>query len=322
MMRSGWALGMTAALALALTGPAAAREPDEGVSVGSGSYVRYAYPAGMLENSAAQQFTALKQQAQVKGALLPPNHPTNLRLRKIAGDLLPFAPKWNARAKDWRWEVVTINSGTVNAFCMPGGKIAFFTGILDKLKLTDDEVAMIMGHEVAHALREHARARAVKSTLTNITGRVVGGLILGQAGESLGAGAANLFTLKFSRGDETDADLVGMELAARGGYNPASGITLWEKMSALSKGQPPQWLSTHPANETRIGTIKSHLKEVDGLYERARAARTSGQPPPQLPREEQNGRPPAPAQQVPPARGPQTNPGGTLPEQRPLPIPR
>ncbi len=265
--------------ALFATTVAMAREPD-GVTVGNPSILRKLVPVASIENSAAQQFVALKNQANSKRALLPPNHPQSERLRRIARELLPFAEKWNPRAKEWKWEVVAINSNNINAFCMPGGKIAFFTGILEQLQLTDDEVAMVMGHEIAHALREHARERAAKSTLTNVGGRIIGSLIFGQAGEALGAGASNLLTLKFSRDDEKEADLVGMELAARAGYNPASGVTLWEKMGRASKGAPPQWMSTHPASDTRIQLIKDHLKEVDGLYERAKAAKAGGGTPP------------------------------------------
>ena len=270
-------LALAAGLAAAGTAFALAKEPDDGgVIVGRGSLVRYLYPASFMESSAAQQYTALKQEATSKRALLPPNHQTSERLRRIAKELLPFADKWNPRAKAWVWEVVAIQSGTVNAFCMPGGKIAFFTGIIDKLQLSDDEVALVMGHEIAHALREHSRARAVKSTVTQVASRVIGAMILGQAGEAIGAQAGGLLMLKFSRDDEKEADLVGMELAARAGYNPAAGVSLWEKMSAMAKGAPPQWLSTHPAGETRIQLIKDHLKEVEGLYERARAAKASG----------------------------------------------
>lgn len=270
MRRLSVSLLLVALLAPMTTVSAVAREPEEGVKVGNASYLRRLIPAQTLETSAQQQFVVLKQQAGTKGALLPPNAPQNLRLRRIAADILPHVEKWNPRAKDWRWEVVTIKSGNVNAFCMPGGKIAFFTGILDKLQLTDDEVAIVMGHEIAHALREHARARAVKSAITNVGARVMGALIFGQGGEAIGAAGGNLLTLRFSRSDETDADLVGLELAARAGYDPAAGVRLWEKMSRIAGGAPAQWLSTHPASATRIQTIKSHLGEVAGLYERAK----------------------------------------------------
>jgi predicted Zn-dependent protease len=307
-------------LALAVAVPATARDPDDGVKVGRPSILRHLYPAASLESAASQQFLALRNQASTKGVLLPPNHPQTVRLRRIARDILPFTHKWNDRAKGWKWEVVAIQSPSINAFCMPGGKIAFFTGILDKLQLTDDEVAMIMGHEMAHALREHARERAVKSNITNWSARIVGALIAGQAGEMAGAGVAGLATLQFSRSDETESDLVGMELAARAGYNPTAAVSLWEKMATASKGQPPQWFSTHPAHDTRIKTIKDHLKEVEGLYERAKAAKVAGERPP-MPNAAE---PKVPPSQPVPQPGQSTVPLGekSFPDQRSLPVPR
>jgi predicted Zn-dependent protease len=288
MRRSALALALSVALVASLTA-AIAREPEDGVKIGNPSSLRKLVSAERIEKSASLQFGQLKSQAQAKHALLPPDHPQNVRLRRIARDLLPHADKWNPRAKDWRWEVVTLQSRNINAFCMPGGKIAFFTGILERLQLTDDEAAMIMGHEIAHALREHARERAAKMTLTSLTGRIVGTLLFGQAGDILGAAGSNLLTLKFSRDDEREADLVGMELAARAGYDPAAGITLWEKMTAAAKGAPPQWMSTHPSGESRIQLIKDHLKDVQSLYERAKAAKAAGSAPDSLRREQSKG---------------------------------
>jgi predicted Zn-dependent protease len=265
------------ALMLAVPTAALAQTPGTdtgGVKVGNPSILRKLVSAEKLENAAGEQYTQLTRQAFQKGALVQDGNPQLARLRAIAKDLLPHANKFNDRAKDWRWDVNLIASPQINAFCMPGGKIAFFTGILEKLKLTDDEVAMVMGHEIAHALREHARTRAVKGTLSNVGGQILGSLILGgQFGQQVGAQAGGLLTLKFSRGDETDADLVGMELAARAGYDPRAGVTLWEKMSGANKGAPPQWMSTHPSGATRITTIKNHLKEVLPLYETAAAGR-------------------------------------------------
>jgi predicted Zn-dependent protease len=198
-----------------------------------------------------------------------------MRLRAVAERIVPFSYEWNPRARQWRWEVNLIGSKQINAWCMPGGKIAFYTGILEQLELNDAEVAAVMGHEVAHALREHARERMGKSTATSIGARVGGALIAGALGidpritDYAAQGAANLLTLKFSREDESEADLVGIELAARAGYNPRGGITLWEKMSAKAKGAPPQWLSTHPAGSTRIHDIEKNLPKVMPLYERA-----------------------------------------------------
>lgn len=265
---------VAAALALMATVPVLAREPDDGgVKIGRKSYLAKLISAEKIEQSSALQYDQMTRQAFQKRALVEPDHPQAQRLKRIFKDLEPHTLKFNERAKDWKWEVSLINSPQINAFCMPGGKIAFFTGILEKLKLTDDEAAMIMGHEMGHALWEHARERAAKTNITNIGSRVVGGLLFGQAGEVIGAAGASLATLKFSRNDETEADLIGLELAARAGYDPRAGITLWEKMSAASKGAPPQWLSTHPSGSSRIDTIKKNLPDVMPLYERAKAKR-------------------------------------------------
>ncbi len=263
------ALGL--AVMVGLAGPAASQD-TEGVKVSRKSVFRYVVGAETIEKQAGLQYVQMTRQAFQKNALLPETHPTVQRLRRISKDLLPGAQKFNERAKDWQWEVNALQSSQINAFCMPGGKIAFFTGILDKLQLTDDEVAMVMGHEIGHALWEHARERAGKSMAVN-AGRVVATLIFGQLGDVVGAGAGSLAALKFSRNDELEADLIGMELAARAGYDPRAGITLWEKMGQAAKGAPPQWLSTHPSGKTRIDIIKKHLPEVMGLYERNRLRR-------------------------------------------------
>ena len=263
-------------LPAALSGaPAMAKDdvPKEGIDVGKTSRLAKLVPAEQVERSAAQQYQQMKQQAAQQRALAPDNHPQVVRLRAIAQRLLPFTPKWSDRAKLWQWEVNLINSKQINAFCMPGGKIAFYTGILDTLKMTDDEVAAVMGHEIAHALREHARARMGKQAATsvgiNIASQVFG---LGNLGHAALGASANLLTLKFSRDDETEADLVGLELMSRAGYDPRAGITLWQKMQAASKGAPPQWMSTHPSSDSRIKEIQKHLPEVLPLYERAKKA--------------------------------------------------
>ena len=243
----------------------------EGVEVGKNSKFAKLVPAGDVEQAAAGQYQKMMQEAAAKNALLPPDHPQSKRLQAIAQKIIPFSYEWNPRAKDWKWEVNILNSNQINAFCMPGGKIAFYTGILEQLKLTDDEVAMIMGHEVAHALREHARERMGKNAATSIGANVLGGLLgLGNSGAQVLGMGGQLLTLKFGREDESEADLVGMELAARAGYNPKAGVSLWQKMGAASKGAPPQFLSTHPSGPTRIKDIEANLPKVEPLYERAR----------------------------------------------------
>jgi predicted Zn-dependent protease len=246
-----------------------AQTKPEGVEVKKSSFLLL--PASTVERSATQQYGQLMRAAQQKNALN--RDPQQLeRLRGIAREMIPHATRFNPGATKWQWEVNLISSKTVNAFCMPGGKIAFFTGILDALQLTDDEVASIMGHEIGHALLEHGRARMSEQVAKSI-GISIAAIVLnlGQLSTEVLAQAANLaVSLPYARSQETDADLVGLELAARSGHDPRAAVTLWQKMSQLGqktgKGQPPQFLSTHPANETRIKQIEATLPKVMPLY--------------------------------------------------------
>ena len=244
----------------------------DGVDVGKPSSVRNLVPAGALENQAAQQYGQLKRQAAAKGALGPDDHPQVRRLRAIAARLIPFVDRFNPRARQWQWEVNLIGSKQINAFCMPGGKIAFFSGILDTLKLTDDEVAIVMGHEVAHALREHARARMAKNQMTQLGATLLGELVGGGRYTGAFQMGGNLLTLKFSRDDESEADVVGLDLAARAGYDPRAAVSLWQKMAAANSRAPLEFLSTHPAGDSRIKEIEKHLPQVMPLYAKAQRA--------------------------------------------------
>jgi predicted Zn-dependent protease len=161
-------------------------------------------------------------------------------------------------------------SKELNAFCMPGGKIAFYSGILKTLQLSDDEVATIMGHEVAHALREHARERMGKSAATRLGAGLLSSLLgLGNVGDMALSMGGQLLSLQFSRADESEADVVGMDLAARAGYDPRAGVRLWQKMMQASQGAPPEFLSTHPSGASRIADIEGKLPKVMPLFEQA-----------------------------------------------------
>jgi predicted Zn-dependent protease len=256
--------GLLGAAALA---PAWARE---GVDVGPKSKFAGLVSAEQLEAAGGQQYAQMMREAAQQRALAPMEHPQAQRLRYIAQRIVPFSYEWNDRARQWKWEVNLLGSPQLNAFCMPGGKIAFYYGILEKLQLEDDEVAAIMGHEVAHALREHARERMGKTAATNGVIELGSALLgLGNLGRGLAGLGGQLLTLRFSREDESEADLVGIELSARAGYDPSAAVRLWEKMMSANKGAPPQWLSTHPASGTRIRDIQANLSKVAGLYARA-----------------------------------------------------
>lgn len=202
------------------------------------------------------------------------------RVRQIASRLTGATGVFRKDAPSWKWEVNVISSGELNAWCMPGGKLAVYTGLIDTLRLTDDELAAVMGHEIAHALREHGREKASQSVGLGVAASIGGALIgsyygvdsdLGQS--VLGAVGELAFMRPNSRGMEQEADRVGVELAARGGYDPHAAITLWEKMERGSGGQPPQWLSTHPSHQTRIADLRNYADRVRPLYLSARKGR-------------------------------------------------
>ncbi len=267
--RAAFAGSLAAGTALAF--PAWARE---GVQVDDSSSLAKLVPAEEIESAATQQYKEMLQQAASQKALAPNDHPQVVRLRAIAKRLIPFSNSPNlkstSRAASWQWEVNLIGSKQINAFCMPGGKIAFYSGILDQLQLSDDEVAQVMGHEIAHALREHARARMGKTAATQGAIELGASLLgLGGGGRYLAGMGGKLLTLRFGRDDESEADKIGLDLAARAGYDPRAGVTLWQKMGVASKGAPPQWLSTHPAGKTRIKDLESNIPSVQSLYDKA-----------------------------------------------------
>jgi len=228
--------------------------------------------SSQLNRMAAQAYTKLQADSSKKGTLNTDPALTR-RVRAIAVRITPQTRAFRADAPGWKWEVNTITSDELNAFCMPGGKIMFYSGLIKRLSLSDDEIAIVMGHEIAHALREHSREQ-VSQAMAAQTAIGVGAALLG-----LGQGATNLtnsayealIATRFSRLDETEADRIGLELSARAGYDPRAGVTLWQKMIKASGGNaPPEFLSTHPAGANRIREIQSLLPVVMPLYEAAR----------------------------------------------------
>jgi len=266
--------------------PVAAGGQDDGVPVSSMSRLRgLGGDARQFDQQSKLQYDQMLAQAHQKDAVATERNPQLIRLRAIAKRLIPFTARWNPDSANWKWEVNLLNSPTVNAFCMPGGRIAFYNGILTKLNLTDDEVAMVMGHEIAHALREHAREQAGKNTITSVGTRILGAVGSAYFGVDprLGDAAAGMVAqgaaLSFSRGDESEADLVGLDLAARAGYDPRAGIALWQKMSAVNKSQPLPFLSTHPSGSKRIEDMNKNLYLVLPVYARAKGLNPDALPP-------------------------------------------
>ena len=233
-----------------------------------------------LEKTAATQYQQLIQSESPKGNVNRDPKQSE-RVRGIAKRLIPQTGVFRKDALDWKWDVNVLTSSEVNAWCMPGGKIAVYTGLIEKLQITDDELAAVMGHEISHALREHGRERASQQLAAG-AGATLAGVVadiflpgsgqLATQGAELGSQVGVL--LPYSRVQETEADRMGVELAARAGYDPRAAIVLWQKMAKLSGGSaPPQLLSTHPSNEARMKDLAEFAQKVLPLYEQARATK-------------------------------------------------
>lgn len=197
---------------------------------------------------------------------------TAYRIKRILNELIPHTAVFRQDALKWKWEVNLIDSKQLNAWCMPGGKMAFYSGLIHSLKLNDAQIAAIMGHEMGHALREHSRERASRNYATSATISIAAQLLgLGGGVSSLANQVADVtFNLPNSREAEREADRIGIELAARAGYDPKESVGVWQKMAKLSKSHPPEILSTHPIYENRIADLQKYSRVVEPLYLAAR----------------------------------------------------
>jgi predicted Zn-dependent protease len=252
----------------------------ETVNTTQGGAIGISRPQTMLISSqemvqaATTEYAQLIAQAGQKGQL---NHNPEqaARIRRIADRLIPQTQVFRPDARAWNWEVNVLSSQEVNAWCMPGGKIAVYTGLIDKLQPSDDELAAVLGHEIAHALREHARERASEQAMAgmgiSILATVAGVGDVGQKGMEYAY--MGLRGLPNSRSQETEADRIGVELAARAGYDPRAAIGLWQKMSKVGGSEPLPFLSTHPSPGDRMQDLSVYSQRVLPLYEQTRQRR-------------------------------------------------
>ncbi|HTO51491.1 MAG TPA: M48 family metallopeptidase [Burkholderiales bacterium] len=264
-------LALTSAVAAAVVAGCATVHTTQAGAVGVDRSQAMLVSSAEVDKAASQEYAKTIAAARQKG-LLDQDPAQVQRVRTIANRLIVQTGAFRNDAPGWKWEVHVITSNQVNAWCMPGGKMAVYTALIEKLKLTDDELAAIMGHEIAHALREHGREQVSQQMATQLAvGIASAALGLGSGGTQLAGMVANVtFTLPNSRLHEQEADRIGVELAARAGYDPRAAVSVWEKMAkAESGGAPPQFLSTHPSAENRIKDLQVYADKVMPFYEAA-----------------------------------------------------
>ena len=223
--------------------------------------------ADAVNQSADKAYKDVLAQAQKQNAL-DRDPATVERVKRIASRLIPATGALRPDAPGWKWEMHVLSSKEVNAWCMPGGKIAVYTGLIDQLKPTDGELAAVMGHEIGHALREHGREQASQQMVEQL-GVGLLGAATGVNTQLAQTVADVTISLPHSRQQETEADRIGVELMARAGYDPHEAMSLWDKMSKLGGSQPPQFLSSHPSNASRIADVKQDADKVMPLYQAA-----------------------------------------------------
>ena len=267
-------LRILTAMALALSALAlgGCQTTTSGGSVGAERKQLMLVSSQQLDQMAAQGYNKLKAEAAAKGTLNTDGAMLQ-RVRAVAARIEPQTRVFRADAPGWKWEVNVITGNELNAFCMPGGKIMFYSGLIRQLSLSDDEIAVVMGHEISHALREHSReqvSQAIAAQSAIGLGAALLGLGQGSA-DMAGVAYQALIATRFSRTDENEADRIGLELTARAGYDPRAGISLWQKMiKASSGGRPPEFLSSHPTDSSRVQQIEALLPTVMPLYAAAR----------------------------------------------------
>ncbi|NLZ12239.1 MAG: M48 family metallopeptidase [Alcaligenaceae bacterium] len=253
-----------------LAGCAAVQTTGSGaVGIERKQYMSSLVSEQQLQQEAASQYNTLISQARAQGAL-DVNAAQTRRVQAITQRLIAQVGVFRPDAARWNWQVHVLKSNDVNAWCMPGGKIAVYTGLIDQLQASDAELAAVIGHEIAHALREHTREQVSQKMAANVGLSVLAAVTGSQATADLGGTLTEvMFTLPNSRTHEIEADRMGVELAARAGYDPYAAVTLWEKMGRLGGGGQPEFLSTHPSASTRIADLKAIAAQMMPLYEQS-----------------------------------------------------
>nr|WP_240702448.1 M48 family metallopeptidase [Trinickia terrae] len=242
------------------------------VRFGNATTFRNLIPSPALEEQAADEYADILHGAAQTGRLLPDSDARVKLARDIAAKVMPYALKWNDRVKNWKWEVNVVRSSEIRMYCLPGGKIVVYSGLFDRVHLNDDELGVLFGHEIAHALREHARERLGEQQSAQIgTGSIPQLFGLADLGATpLGIGS-QLLAMRYTPTDETEADVIGSDIAARAGFDPRAAVTLWDKLAAATHSNKEQgFIYVHPYSATRRHDIVKRLPDMLSLYAKAR----------------------------------------------------
>jgi predicted Zn-dependent protease len=218
-------------------------------------------------SASKQQYVQTMSKLSSEGKLVT-DPKLNKRIDTITGKLVAQAVQMRPDTRSWEWSVEIIDDPkTINAWCMAGGRMAIYTGLIQKVDPTDDELAQVMGHEISHALANHTAEKMSVAMASQLGALAVG--VAADSGAAMAgaqAAAALAVTLPNSRGAETEADRIGMELAAKAGYDPNAAVTLWQKMEKAGGGGPPQWLSTHPSPGNRQAELAALAPQMMAYY--------------------------------------------------------
>ncbi|WP_408463166.1 M48 family metallopeptidase [Paraburkholderia fungorum] len=246
--------------------------PNTQLRYGGYLVFRNLIPSPMLEAQAAEEFSQITYGAEHANRLYGDTDAHVTRVRSIVDKLIPYSLKWNERAKNWKWDVAVVRSPDIRMYCLPGGKIVVYSGLLDRVRLNDSELGMLIGHEIAHALREHARERLgeLQASQLDSSGTIPQLFGLADLGAApLGIGS-RLLEMKYESTDETEADVIGSDIASRAGFDPRAAVTLWDKLAAATRSDRDQgYIYVHPYTPARRQDIIKRLPDMLPLYAKA-----------------------------------------------------
>jgi predicted Zn-dependent protease len=244
------------------------RDPNGDLRVGNPIAMRGAAADAMLEQISAIEYRQLVADATAQRRLLSQTDSRVRRVQSVVDSLMPYALKWNDRSRNWNWEINVVRAPRLDAYCMPGGKVVVFTGLLERLRPSDDEIAMLVGHEIAHALRQHARVMIDERMLREYRGTLSAPQLFGITDFDFDTGVG-FPDVRYSADDEREADVIGTEIAARAGYDPRAALAFWQRVAALDRRMPVELAAAHPITAARLDDLRRRQVDMLALYAKA-----------------------------------------------------